>query len=40
MNNVVALRGSSVVLRTSGGHMLGYQDAMLLVELMIIGNQI
>lgn len=40
MNNVIALRGSSVVLRTRGGHMLNYQDAVLLVQLMIIGNQI
>ena len=40
MNNVIALRGSSIVLRTIGGHMLNYQDAVLLVQLMIIGNQI
>ena len=40
MNNVIALRSSSNIIRTSGTHMLTYQDAVLLVQLMLIGNQI
>ena len=40
MNNVIALRGSASVVRSSGGHELTFQDALLLTQLMIIERQI
>lgn len=40
MNNVIALRGSSSVVQSTGGHELTFQDALLLTQLMLIERQI
>ena len=40
MNNVIALRGSSSQVRSTGGHELTFQDALLLTQLMMIERQI
>lgn len=40
MNNVIALRGTSNIIRSTGGHMLTYEDALLLVQIMLLSRQI
>ena len=40
MNNVVALWGMSNIIRSTGAHMLSHKDALLLVQLMLVGQQI
>jgi pimeloyl-ACP methyl ester carboxylesterase len=40
MNNVIALRGNSSVVHSTGGHELTFQDALLLTQLMLIERQI
>ena len=40
MNNVIAIRGMSDIIRSTGGHMLTYNDALLLVQIMLVGRQI
>jgi len=40
MNNVIALRGSSSVVHSTGGHELTFKDALLLTQLMMIERQI
>jgi pimeloyl-ACP methyl ester carboxylesterase len=40
MNNVIALRGTANIIRSTGGHMLTYEDALLLVQIMLLSRQI